>query len=57
MLPFTTSGKGTPFFFAWRPASYPRETGYVWLTGDPVPVNQRSNGMMSVGLDYDGTVA
>jgi hypothetical protein len=57
MLPFTTNGKGTPFFFAWRPASYPRETGYVWLTGDPVPVNQRSNGMMSVGLDYDGTVA
>lgn len=27
-----------PFFFAWRPQSYPREVGYCWITNDPMPV-------------------
>ena len=45
-----------PFFFAWRPHTYPRECGYVWLSGDPVITNARSNGMMSVTLDVEGVV-
>lgn len=28
----------TPFFFAWRPGSYPTECGYAWCTADPQPV-------------------
>lgn len=35
-----------PYFFAWRPSSYPSEVGYCWNTQNVVPSNQRSNGMM-----------
>lgn len=43
-----------PFFWAWRPGSYPDEVGYSWLTNDPTPTNQRANGMMSVSLQMGG---
>lgn len=43
-----------PFFFAWRPLSYPREVGYCWRTGAANPVNQRPNGMMSLSMNVQG---
>jgi hypothetical protein len=46
-----------PFFFAWRPVSYPAETGYAWLQSDAVPVNQSPNGLMSVQLSLAGVAA
>jgi hypothetical protein len=52
--PFLQASTDTPFFFAWRPASYPREVGYAWMTNDPQPVNQRTNGMMSLSLRMQG---
>jgi hypothetical protein len=52
--PFVIAAKENPFFFAWRPASYPLEVGYAWLNGDPTPTNQRANGMMQVDLDLSG---
>jgi hypothetical protein len=54
--PFVIAAKESPFFFAWRPGSYPYEVGYAWLTGDPQPTNQLSNGMMSVNLQMSGVV-
>lgn len=42
--PFFARQKKTPFFFAWRPASYPREVGYGWLTNDPQPTPQPADG-------------
>jgi hypothetical protein len=54
--PFVRASKDTPFFFAWRPQSYPREVGYGWLTNDPQPSNQRLNGMMGISFELDGIV-
>lgn len=56
MEPFLKEAQETPFFFAWRPSTYPKEIGYCWLTNDPQPENQRANGMMSVSLDMSGVV-
>ena len=43
-----------PCFFAWRPAKYPLEIGYVWVEGNPRPTNQLSNGMMEVSWNFRG---
>lgn len=52
--PFIAVGKTTPCFFAWRPQQYPDEVGYCWITNNPKPVNQRSNGMMAIAFDLRG---
>lgn len=52
--PFVQASKEAPFFFAWRPGSYPREVGYCALTSDPKPANQRNNGMMQVEFQMRG---
>ena len=54
--PFIEDSKENPFFFAWRPQSYPYETGFAWMTNDPKPSNQRSNGMMQIDLQMSGVV-
>ena len=43
-----------PAFWAWRPGDYPAEVGYCWVEGNPRPVNQRSNGMMSIDWNFRG---
>lgn len=45
-----------PFFFLWRPATYPAEIGYAWLANDPKPSNMRANGMMQVDLTLRGVL-
>lgn len=52
--PFIVFAKMNPFFYSWRPTSYPEEVGFCWLTNDAQPVNQRANGMMSITLDLGG---
>lgn len=54
--PFLEAAQQQPFFFAWRPDTYPEEVGFAWLTNDPQPANQRSNGMMSAELALGGIV-
>lgn len=54
MDPFVESGIQQPFFFAWRPGTYPRETGFGWFPSVPKPVNSLSNGMMSVDFSVRG---
>jgi len=56
MEPFLKQAQAAPFFFAWRPGTYPREVGYAWLMNDPQPVNQLPNGMMQVELQMSGAV-
>lgn len=55
--PFVLACETLPFFFSWRPDRYPREIGYVWLSGDAIPKNQMSNGMMQVDLSITGVIA
>jgi hypothetical protein len=53
--PFAEASAPRPFFWAWRPGSYPDEVGYVWTKGSGiVPNNQRNNGMMQVSFDIEG---
>lgn len=52
--PFVVAAQNQPFFFAWRPFSYPNETGFAWLTNDPSPSNMLPNGMMQVSLEMSG---
>lgn len=56
ILPFLKSANENPFFFAWRPGTYPLEVGYAWLSVDARPVNQSSNGFMNVSFDISGIV-
>ena len=57
LKPFLDAATETPFFFAWRPADYPTEVGFAWLTNDPRPSNQRPNGMMQVSLQMQGVAS
>lgn len=54
MDPFIEACATTPFFFSWRPEDWPTEVGFCWCTNNPRPVNQRSNGMMSIGIEMQG---
>lgn len=44
MEPFVTAAREAPFFFAWRPGSYPRELGYAWLAKDRQSAAERDDG-------------
>ncbi len=48
--PFLSDGKDRPFFFAWRPSSYPQEAGYAWLTNDPMPTPDDQSHLIEVEL-------
>ncbi|MGE0366931.1 MAG: hypothetical protein AB7Q00_14485 [Phycisphaerales bacterium] len=52
--PVISQMKETPFFYAWRPYTYPAEVAYGWVTNNPRPVNELNNGMMSISLDLGG---
>ncbi len=52
--PFIAQRPRQAAFWAWRPKDYPDEVGYVWLSGNPQVVNERSNGMMSITLEFEG---
>jgi len=56
LAPFIEAAREDPFFFAWRPLTYPNEVGYSWLMNDPTPHNQRANGMMKISLEI-GSIA
>lgn len=54
MAPFIVAAREIPFFFAWRPLTYPNEVGFAWITNDPQMQNQRSNGMVKVTIEMGG---
>lgn len=43
-----------PFFFAWRPDSYPDDVGYVWVGDNIKPSNQGVRDLMQVSLSMSG---
>ena len=45
---------GKPFFWAWRPGTYPLEVAYAWITGSPGASNTAPNGLMSANWDMQG---
>ncbi len=52
--PFIAHAVENPFFFAWRPGTYPREVGYAVLSGDPRPVNAPQHGLTELTLPMRG---
>lgn len=52
--PFFAAVPRKPAFWSWRPGTYPRETAYAWIEGNPRPVNQRNNGMMEINFNLRG---
>lgn len=51
---FLQGARDAPFFFAWRPNTYPNELGYVWLTSEPAPTPTAPSNLISVSLDVTG---
>jgi hypothetical protein len=54
MRPFILDSKSNPFFFAWRPATYPYETGYAWMINDPMPTNEPPAKLIGIELEMSG---
>lgn len=54
MDPFLAVADETPFFFAWRPQTYPREIGYGWLIDDPMPVPTGPSNLIAFDLKVSG---
>lgn len=54
--PFLVAAQTKPFFWGWRPSTYPAETGFCWFPPGtaPRPSNQLANGMMQISWDMDG---
>lgn len=52
--PFVTAAENTPFFFAWRPGTYPDEVGFMSMNGDPDANNDLPNGFMSISMRMQG---
>ena len=46
----------TPFFFGWRPQSYPYEIGYCWTIEDPMPVPVGPSNRIAFDLKVSGIV-
>ena len=44
----------TPFFFAWRPSSYPLEVGYGWLTDNAEPVPEAPSNLFTLSMSVRG---
>lgn len=52
--PFFEVAMETPFFWGWRPSTYPAEMGYAWLTADPVPNPSDLIGYIDVQFQMEG---
>lgn len=55
-VPFLAAAVDRPFFFSWRPKSYPAEVGFAALTNDPMLVPESPANFMSVELDVKGVI-
>lgn len=51
---FVAASRDTPFFFGWRPQSYPAEIGYCAMTNEPMPVNESPHGLVALTLEMTG---
>jgi hypothetical protein len=56
---FLAVAQQAPFFFAWRPASYPLEVGYAWLIPDdpmPMPDDDSNGNLLAFNLTMRGVI-
>lgn len=56
MRPFLKQAAELPFFFAWRPGTYPEECGYGWFTGDPDPAPAGPSNLIAFEWTMGGIV-
>lgn len=54
--PLFASIRLNPFFFAWRPSSYPTEVAYCWVDSDLSPVATGPGNLVSIKFDIDGII-
>ena len=55
---FQLPAETKPFFWAWRPQTYPNETGYAWIPDGRInPRNSKANGFMSISFSMQGYVS
>jgi hypothetical protein len=59
LAPFLREAVGTgtnrlprPFFFAWRPTSYPTEVGYVWIPAGAAPKLTNQSGVPRMDAEF-----
>lgn len=52
--PFVKAARKQPFFFAWRPLSFPNEVGFVWSGEDISPSNMGRRDFMEVSWKMTG---
>lgn len=52
--PFVESARRYPYFYAWRPSSYPLEVAYVWTGQDIAPSNMGVLDFMQVSWNMNG---
>lgn len=52
--PFVAAARRYPYFFAWRPSTFPGDVGYVWTPSDIRPSNQGKRDLMSVSVPMEG---
>jgi hypothetical protein len=55
-LQFHIPSETRPFFWAWRPSTYPEEAGFCWINGDVNIQNSNPNGYMNMSFDITGYV-
>lgn len=51
---FVQAAITAPFFFGWRPETYPLEAGFGWLTDDPEPMPQDPGNLIGFELKVKG---
>lgn len=52
--PFLAVSKELPFFFAWRPDTYPDEVGFAWLADDPMPAPVGPSNLIAFEMKMSG---
>lgn len=52
--PFVKAARAYPYFFAWRPQTFPAEVGYVWSPDDIIPTNMGKRTFMEVKIPMVG---
>ena len=53
-VPFMDDARIYPYFFAWRPSTFPKEVVYAWTGDDITPQNSGTRDLMSVSWDMVG---
>lgn len=53
---FLFASQANPFFFSWRPETYPNEVGYCFMTNNPMPNNDAPHSLIGMQLEFSAVV-